>query len=44
MRAVVGGYEVGGTGLDDGLEEEGGQLVSLQKRSVLHTCLGQPDG
>lgn len=44
MRAVVGGYEVGGTGLDDGLEEEGGQLIPLQKRSVLHTRLGQPDG
>ena len=31
MRALVGGYEVGGTGLDDGLEEEGGQLVPLQQ-------------
>lgn len=31
MRVFVGGYEVGGTGLDDGLEEEGRQLIPLQQ-------------
>ena len=37
VRAFMRAYEVGRTGFDDGLEQEGRKFIPFQKRSILHS-------